>query len=136
MRLTTPLDSAKAASFDRMFPAVNAVSSSDLHSLMVVQHDTVLYERYATGHSAEELHICWSATKTFTALAVGLAQAEGLLDVHAPLLQYLPKSELPDTLSDPRWQTLTLHHVLSMCSGLEADNSASVRASHSARSAR
>ena len=122
-RLSTPLDSAKEASFDRMFPAVNAVTSSDLHSLMVVQHDTVLYERYATGHSADELHICWSATKTFTALAVGLAQADGLLDVHAPLLQYLPKNELPDTLTDPRWQTLTLHHVLSMCSGLEADNS-------------
>ena len=123
LRLTTPLDSAKEASFDRMFPAVNGVTSSDLHSLMVVQHDTVLYERYATGHSADELHICWSATKTFTALAVGLAQADGLLDVHAPLLQYLPKNELPDTLTDPRWQKLTLHHVLSMCSGLEADNS-------------
>ena len=89
MRLTTPLDSAKAASFDRMFPAVNGVSSSDLHSLMVVQHDTVLYERYATGHSADELHICWSATKTFTALAVGLAPAALVQDEQTDLSEAL-----------------------------------------------
>lgn len=122
-RCSVSIAADKDASFSRMFSAVNAVTSSDLHSLMIVQHDTIIYERYATGHSAEELHICWSATKTFTAIAVGLAQAEGLLDIHVPLMQYLPKNELPDTLTDPRWQKLTLSHVLAMCSGLEADNS-------------
>ena len=116
----TTADSAQLASFERMFPAVNSVTCSDLHSLMVVQHDTIIYERYSTGHSADELHICWSATKTFTALAVGLAVDDGLLDVHQPLLSYLPKEELPDSL-DPRWQRLTLDHVLSMRSGLTAD---------------
>ena len=72
-RADEPLDSAITAQMDSTFWAVNAVSASDLHSLMVVQHGRVIYEKYGIGHDAEELHVCWSATKTFTALAAGVA---------------------------------------------------------------
>lgn len=115
------LDSAIKASFGKTFADVNGVSSSDLHSLMVVQHGNVIYEKYGIGHEAEELHVCWSATKTFTALAVGLAVDEGLLDIHQPLLQYLPEEELPDSL-DERWKRVTLDNVLCMTSGLRFDS--------------
>lgn len=115
------LDSADCASFSRTFADVNSVSSSDLHSLMVVQHGNVIYEQYGIGHDAEELHVCWSATKTFTALAVGFAADEGLLDIQVPLLQYLPEEELPDSM-DERWQRITLHDVLCMTSGLRSDS--------------
>lgn len=88
---------------------------------MVVQHGQVLYEQYGIGHDEEELHVCWSATKTFTALAVGFAADEGLLDIHAPLIQYLPQDALPDSL-DERWQRITLDNVLCMTSGLRFDS--------------
>jgi len=109
---------ALTASFDSVFLAVNGVSCSDLHSLMVVQHGKVIYEQYGIGHDAEELHVCWSATKTVMALGVGLAVDDSLLDVQQPVASYLPL----ENETDPRWQQLTLDHVLSMTSGLRYDS--------------
>lgn len=106
-------------SFDSVFLAVNGAGSSDLHSLMIAQNDSILYERYAIGHDAEELHICWSATKTFTATAIGFAIQEGLLDIHAPLITYLNADEIGciDSLQAPL-KALTIEHLLKMSSGL------------------
>lgn len=120
-RAEEPLDSAITAQMDSTFWAVNAVSASDLHSLMVVQHGRVIYEKYGIGHDAEELHVCWSATKTFTALAAGFAIQDGLLNLETPIIEFLPKEELPDSL-DARWQQLCLHQVLCMTSGLRSDS--------------
>lgn len=112
-----------ATQFDSVFLAVNAVSTSDLHSLMVAQHDTILYEKYAVGHSADELHIQWSATKTFTAAAVGFAVQEGLLDLHTPLVNYLNADDLASLEgADSAIYRLTLDHCLKMSSGLPASD--------------
>lgn len=106
--------------FDRVFDDVNGVSTNELYSLMVVQHDSVLYERYGVGHRADELFSCWSATKTFTATAVGFALQDGLLSLDTPVVRYFSPEELPATIS-PRLAKLTLDHLLSMSSGFTAD---------------
>lgn len=52
-----------------------------------------------------------SLTKQFTALAVLLLQARGLLDVGDPICQYLP--ECPSA-----WAPITIHHLLTHTSGI------------------
>lgn len=107
------------ANFDSVFLAINGVSACDLHSLMVIKDGMVIYEKYGLGHTHDELHIMWSATKTFTATAVGFAWQDGLLNLDTPVITYL-QNELPDTIP-PYLQELTLDHLLKMSSGWKTD---------------
>lgn len=110
-----------ATSFDSVFSAVNGVSTSELHSLLVIQHDSLLYERYGAGYGPDQLHACWSATKTLTAFAVGFALQDSLLDINTPIIRYFSADETA-TATSPYWQTLTLDHLLKMGSGFASDN--------------
>jgi len=113
------INASYSANFDSVFYDINGVSACDLHSLMVIQDGKVIYEKYGLGHTADELHILWSATKTFTATAVGFAWQDGLIDLDTPVITYL-RDELPDTLT-PQLQTLTMDHLLKMTSGWGTD---------------
>ena len=117
--LPRELNADFAPAFDSVFFDVNAIPGCDLHSLMVIQDGKIIYERYGMGHTATELHTMWSATKTFTATAVGFAWQDGLLSLDTPVIRYL-QDELPETL-DPYMQKLTLHHLLMMGSGWKGD---------------
>lgn len=110
------------AAGDSVFLDINHISSSDLHSLLIVQDGKITYERYGIGHDKDEVHILWSATKTFTALAAGFAQQEGLLDWDDLLIEHLPDSllQLRDT-AEEGWNRLTLHQLAIMSSGLPRD---------------
>lgn len=92
---------------------------NELHSLMIVKGGRVVYENYAPSHSADELHIMWSVSKTFTATAVGFAVQDGLLSLSDKVVDYFPE-ELP---TEPHeWlQEITLHDLLIMSSGLRYD---------------
>jgi CubicO group peptidase (beta-lactamase class C family) len=56
----------------------------------------------------------FSISKTFTSVAVGIAQAEGLLDLNDPVLTHLP--QFADTAADGVEQ-MTIRHLLSMTAG-------------------
>ena len=110
------------AAGDRVFKDVASESTNRLHSLMVVKDDEVVYEKWSVGHSPDELHILWSASKTFTALAVGFAEQEGLLSVNDRLIDFLEPHQLP--LYEQQWiEEITLFHLLTMSSGLGDDYS-------------
>lgn len=105
---------------DLVFQDVWTEACYELHSLMVVRDGKVLYERWANGHSPEELHILWSVSKTFTALAVGLAVDEGLLKVEDAIKQFFSTEELPE--SETVWgNKMNVWHLLTMSSGIAGD---------------
>lgn len=106
--------------FDSVFLDINGISVNELHSLLVLKDGQLIYERYGNGHNAEELHSMWSATKTFTALAVGLAQQDGLLSVDSPVIRYLKPEQMPVAVS-PQLERLTISHLLSLSSGWAPD---------------
>lgn len=103
-----------------MFDEIYGIGTDELHSLMILKDGKVVYEKYAPGHDKDELHICWSASKTFTATAVGFAQQEGLLNVNDPVLKYFDPSEYPAEPSE--WlKNMTIKDLLIMSSGFEKD---------------
>lgn len=108
------------SAFDSVFWDINGISVNELHSLLVVKDGQIIYERYGNGHNSEELHSMWSATKTFTAIAVGFAQQEGLLKVDSPIVNYLTSDQMPLTIS-PQLAHLTTAHLLSLSSGWAPD---------------
>ena len=107
-------------SCDQVFDDVWGVACDELHSLMVLKDGEVVYERWSTGHTPEELHILWSASKTFTALGVGFAADEGLLNVNDKVVNFFTEEELPKEQSE--WlKDMTIWDLLVMSSGLGQD---------------
>jgi len=112
--------SIDTAAFDTLFYITDSLQGGDLHSLMVVHKGKIVYEKYAEGHSPDELHVFWSGSKTVTATAVGFAVEEGLLTLDDKIVQYFTPEELPDTISE-RLNNLTIRHLLTMSGGFEKD---------------
>ena len=53
---------------DKVFSDAWVSITDAVHSLMILKDGEIVYERYANGHSSDELHIMWSVSKSFTSL--------------------------------------------------------------------
>lgn len=59
----------------------------------------------------------YSASKSYTATAFGIAMREGLVDLDERVIDFFPES-LPEDVS-PEWQRLRVRHLLNMSSGMD-----------------
>jgi len=85
-------------------------------SFLVIQRDSIVYEQYFEGYKPEDIATIFSVSKSVTSLLTGIAVDEGLIeDVNDPVTKYIP--ELLE--GDPRFQRLTIRHLLDMRSGLD-----------------
>ncbi|WP_204069972.1 serine hydrolase domain-containing protein, partial [Planobispora siamensis] len=92
----------------------------ECHSLMIVRHGHIVAEGWWAPYSAERPHLLYSLTKSFTALAVGLAIADGLLTLQDRIAQVLPEHVPADICAQGR--RLSVHHLLSMTTGHRTDS--------------
>lgn len=91
-------------SFPRSAPEAQGLSSADiltfvdeaeqkldaLHSLMIVRHGKVVAEGWWGPYAANEPHMLYSLSKSFTSTGIGLAIAEGKLTLDDPVLKFFP----------------------------------------------
>ena len=87
----------------------------DVHGLMMLRHGKVIAEHWWAPYAPRFQHAMYSATKTFTAIAVGFAVQEGLLGVDDKVISFFPDL-LPDTIS-PQLAELSVRHLLTMSVG-------------------
>ena len=93
---------------------------SETTALLVIRRDTLLYEKYFNGFSRDSYFHSQSVAKSFIGFLIGAAIDEGLIkNVTDPITEYIP--ELKER--DPRFEKITLKHVLEMRSGLSYDTS-------------
>ena len=95
--------------------AAGQVAGVEPHSLMVVKSGHVVAEGWWAPYTAERPHLVYSVSKSFTSTALGLAVAEGLVDLDATVLSYFP--ELDADVKDPRARAIKVRHVAAMASG-------------------
>lgn len=92
------------------------LQASGTQALIIIQNDTVLYERYFNGAGRDTIVTSFSVAKSFTSALIGIALAEGRIDsVDDPVTKYLPEL----ALRDERFSNITLRHLLMMSSGLK-----------------
>ena len=103
-----------ASAMDSLW-AKAAADSIDLHSVMIVRDDSVIYEHWANGAHPDSLHVLYSVSKTFTSLGVGMAIADGLLSLDEHIVDIFP-GYLPDSVSSNLAQ-MTVEDLLTMSSG-------------------
>ena len=96
---------AQPFSFPRSAPEAQGISSQAildfveqaeqtidaLHSVMIVRHGTVVAEGWWSPYAADEPHMMFSLSKSFTSTAVGLAAAEGKLGLDDTVLSFFPE---------------------------------------------
>ncbi len=85
---------------------------------VLIQHcDRLVIERYMNGYDRESLHDLQSATKTFTAVLIGIAIDQGLIrSTNQRIKKLLPDHE---HLLTNRKKRITVRHLLEMTSGLQ-----------------
>lgn len=96
----------------RVFEEQNKGGYPDTRAIVVVQHGTIVAERYAPGFDRNTPMLGWSATKSITAALVGLLVDDGTLSLDAPA----PVPEWQGA-GDPR-AAITVRQLLNMASGL------------------
>ncbi len=92
------------------------LEANDTSAFIVIQDDAILYEKYFNGAQRDSMMTSFSVAKSFASALVGIAIAEGHINsVNDPITDYLP--ELAER--DPRFNVITIRHLLMMASGLE-----------------
>lgn len=95
-------------------------NASQTTALIVIQHDTVIYEKYFNGFARDSYFHSQSVAKSFISFLIGAAIDDGLINsVDDPLTNYIP--ELVER--DVRFQKISIKHLLEMRSGLQYNTS-------------
>jgi CubicO group peptidase (beta-lactamase class C family) len=96
----------------------NFLASTGTQAFLVIQDDTVIYERYFMGNQRDSLVTSFSVAKSFDSALIGIAIQEGYIkSVEDPITDYIP--ELANR--DPRFKDIHIRHLLMMASGLRYD---------------
>lgn len=91
--------------------------------MLIIQNDSVVYEKYTGEMAADKIAGVFSVTKSVTSLLCGIAVDEGYVkSVDDAVTEYIPELKQRDSL----WQKLTIRHLLDMRSGLDFDDTYSL----------
>jgi CubicO group peptidase (beta-lactamase class C family) len=110
------------AGFDGIAKALERGDAPKTTSVLVMRGDAVLYEQYFNGATSATLHNTRSATKSLTALAVGIALDRHVLPgLDAPAFAYLADLA-PFAGAGPLKDAITLEDLLTMSSALDCND--------------
>jgi CubicO group peptidase (beta-lactamase class C family) len=98
----------------------------NFHSILIVKNGKLGYEKYYYDKQERDFtltmkHTQFSATKSYTSALIGIAIDKAFIkSVNEKVLGFFPKFNTENF--DPRLKNITLHHLLTMTSGLEFDD--------------
>ena len=102
-----------------MMDSLMALPECDIHHVMVVRHGKVVAELHPAPFRAEDGHTLYSASKTFTSLAVGCAIDDNLLRLDDRVMTFFPDKRT-NRVSD-NMAAMTVRDLLMMASGVKPD---------------
>ena len=92
---------------------------SKTQGVMIVQNDSIIYEKYWGSMTSDRLATVFSVSKSINSLLCGIAVDDGYIhSIDDAVTEYLPELKK----KDPMWQKLTIRHLLDMRSGLDFDD--------------
>ncbi len=106
----------------RMLSELEAEPRANIHNIMVVKDGAVISECHAPGYDINISHLSHSMSKTVVGMAIGFLADEGKLDINARLVDFFPEY----TPRDKSFKKITLHHLLTMQSGVKLNEVAAV----------
>ncbi len=121
--------------FENLINRLSDTENHRIHSLLIIKDGKLVFEEYFSGEKFElavytgetgfginDRHTLCSATKSFTSALLGIAIDKGYLNsAGQKVFEFFPDYEILFN-STPGKKDLTLHHLLTMTSGLEYDD--------------
>ncbi len=102
---------------DRLEKAAGQIGEmKGVYSVILVRNGYMVVERYFREGTRTKPHNLKSAAKSVLSALIGIAINEGYMHLDQPIAELLPKIK---TFDDPRKRSITVHHLLTMTSGLE-----------------
>jgi len=99
-----------------------------LHGIIITKNKKLVFEEYFHGYHRDYLHDIRSAFKPLAGLAVGKAKMiNNELQIDNAILDYYPQYEIEDIQK----KKITIHHALTMSSGLQNENEDKMQREHS-----
>ena len=105
--------------------ALEADKRANVHNILVVKDGAVILECSHPGYSVNTWHLSHSMSKTLTGMAIGLLVDEGRISVDDKIVDILPIYH-----KDPRFENITIYHLLTMSAGVRFSEAGSVSESH------
>ncbi|GAA4216468.1 serine hydrolase domain-containing protein [Actinocatenispora rupis] len=99
--------------------AVEAAPQIEPHSLMLVRHGHVVAAGWWSPYRADDPHMLYSLSKSFTSTALGLATAEGLLGLDDRVVDHF--GEYRELATDPGTRAMRVRDLASMSTGHTRD---------------
>ena len=97
---------------------------TETQGVLIIQNDSIIYEKFTGEMAADKVAGVFSITKSVTSLLCGIAVDEGYIkSIYDPVTDYMPEL----LKKDPMWQKLTIRHLLNMRSGLDFEDTYSLR---------
>lgn len=89
-----------------------------IHSFMLVRHGQVLCEGYYDPYTPDQLQTVFSLSKTFTSVAVGIAEGEGRIGLDEKVIDIFDDEVAAAGITPgEELKSLTLRHLLRMSTG-------------------
>ncbi|MEA1786238.1 serine hydrolase [Arenibacter sp. GZD96] len=98
-------------------PLYDFLEASNTDAFIILKDGKIVIEKYFGSFTATTPHSWNSAAKTLTAFTVGVAQEEGLLDIHKSSAAYLGHGW--SMLTESQESQITVTHHLTMTTGLD-----------------
>lgn len=106
---------------ERMVDSIHANKITHTHSVLIARKGRLVYEQYFGGFTAATPHDMRSASKSMSSAVIGIAMDKGILqDTGQKLFDLLPEKYRAPKQRDPRKAAISIRHLLTMCSGLDA----------------
>lgn len=87
-------------------------------AFLVIQNDTIQYEKYWKGYAKSSIVPSFSMAKSILSILIGIAIDEGKIkSVNEPITNYIPE------LESQGFQKVTIEHLLQMTSGIDFNES-------------
>ncbi|GAA1133682.1 hypothetical protein GCM10009630_34840 [Kribbella jejuensis] len=118
-RSTPEAQDLSAAALDSFVGALDA-GQPEIQTVTVVRHGHVVLEEAWAPYRADDRHLLFSVSKSFTSTAIGLAVDAGLLTLDDRVISFFTADELPETISD-NLAAMTVRHLLTMTTGHSKD---------------
>jgi len=116
-KLPRSIPESEGVSSSGIIDFLNAIDTGrqEIHSFMFLRHGKVIAEGWWDPYGPGFRHVMFSASKTFTATAVGLAVSENRFKLTDKVISFFPYS-LPDTIGN-YIRELTVENMLTMSVG-------------------
>ncbi len=111
----------KLGKLQEMADSINEKNLSYTHSVLIAQHNRLVYEKYFYGYEQDIPHDTRSGQKSISSAMLGIAIRDGLIKNEQQLLyDFIPEKYQYTKEKDPLKSKIKLKDVLTMSSGLDA----------------